>query len=112
MEQCAAGSGGEEVLAHLGTRDAARDLDVLRAVLGDDQLSFLGVSYGTRLGAIYAEMFPEKVRALVLDGAVDPRKDDKHRQVQLFRGLQRSFEQLAKFCAEQGRCPLGVCQDG
>lgn len=107
LKQCAAGSGGAEVLAHLGTRDAARDLDVLRAVLGDNKLSFLGVSYGTRLGAIYAQMFPDKVRALVLDGAEDPRKDVTQRQVQLFGGLQRSFEQLAKFCAKQSKCPLG-----
>ncbi|WP_353650838.1 alpha/beta hydrolase [Nakamurella sp. A5-74] len=107
LQQCAAGSGGAEALAHFGTKDAARDLDVLRAALGDDKLSFLGVSYGTRLGAIYAEMFPGRVRALVLDGAEDPRKDLKQRQLQLFGGLQRSFEQLAKFCAHEPECPLG-----
>ncbi|MGV8874743.1 MAG: alpha/beta hydrolase [Rhodococcus sp. (in: high G+C Gram-positive bacteria)] len=106
-EQCAAGSGGAEVLAHVGTRDVARDLDVLRAVLGEEQLNFLGVSYGTRLAAIYAEMFPENVRALVFDGVMDPRKDLKERQLQLFGGLQRSFEKLATFCAEQITCPLG-----
>jgi pimeloyl-ACP methyl ester carboxylesterase len=52
-------------------------------------------------------MFPDKVRALVLDGAEDPRKDVQQRQVQLFGGLQRSFEQLAQFCAQQRGCPLG-----
>jgi pimeloyl-ACP methyl ester carboxylesterase len=106
-QQCAEGSGGEEFLAHVGTRDVARDLDVLRAVLGEEKLSFFGASYGTRLGAIYAETFPENVRALVLDGAVDPRKDGAERQLQLYAGLQKSFEQLAVFCAEQGDCPLG-----
>ena len=106
-EQCATGSGGEEVLEHLGTRDAARDLDVLREVLGDEQLSFLGVSYGTRLGAIYAEMFPQNVRALVLDAVMDPRKDLAERQLQLVGGLQKSFEQLAAVCAEQPDCALG-----
>ena len=58
---CAERSGGEDVLAHVGTRDVVRDMDVLRAVLGDEKLSFLGASYGTRLGAIYA---PENVDKL------------------------------------------------
>lgn len=51
-QQCAAGSGGEEVLAHLGTRDVARDVDLLREVLGDEELTYLGYSYGTRLGTV------------------------------------------------------------
>lgn len=106
-QQCAERTGGEDVLAQMGTRNVARDLDVLRAVLGDDELSFLGASYGTRLGAVYADAFPERVRALVLDGAVDPRKDVLERQVQLFTGVQRSFDQLAQLCAEQVGCPLG-----
>ena len=107
VKQCAAGSGGEQLLGHVGTRDTARDLDVLRAALGDDQLSFAGTSYGTRLGAVYAEMFPTKVRALLLDGPVDPQKNTRERQVQIATGVQRSFEQLAASCAEQKACPLG-----
>lgn len=55
VERCAQGTGGRHVLEHLGTRDVVRDLDVLRAVLGDDQLTYLGQSDGTRLGAVYAE---------------------------------------------------------
>ncbi|HEY8374389.1 MAG TPA: alpha/beta fold hydrolase, partial [Pseudonocardiaceae bacterium] len=54
---------GADVLANLGTRDVARDLDVLRSVLGDEKLTYLGYSYGTRLGTTYAEMFPDNVRA-------------------------------------------------
>ncbi|RMI13884.1 alpha/beta fold hydrolase [Cellulomonas triticagri] len=107
-EGCAEGSGGEEVLAHLGTRDAARDMDVLREVLGDEQLTFLGQSYGTRLGAVYAEMFPEAVRAMVLDGAVDPRHDQAERRVASFVAFQRAFDQMAAFCAQQPGCPLGT----
>ncbi len=57
---------------YFGTNNAARDLDELRAALGDDRLSYVGFSYGTRLGATYAELFPDRVRALVLDGAVKP----------------------------------------
>lgn len=107
VEQCAKGSGGEEVLEHIGTRDSARDMDVLREALGDDKLSFIGVSYGTRLGAVYGEMFPQNIRALVLDAAVDPSKGTGERQVQIATGLQLSFERVASFCADLGNCPLG-----
>lgn len=61
-----------ELLPYIGTAYVARDLDLLRAAVGDQKLTFLGVSYGTYLGTVYAAMFPERVRALALDGAVDP----------------------------------------
>jgi pimeloyl-ACP methyl ester carboxylesterase len=67
---CARAAG--PLLAHLGTADVARDLDELRAALGDARLTYLGLSYGTFLGAEYAGMFPTHVRAMVLDGAIDP----------------------------------------
>ncbi|CAN3130644.1 alpha/beta hydrolase [Mycobacterium sp. smrl_JER01] len=111
LDRCAAGSGGAHVLEHLGTRDAARDMDILRAVLGDERLSYLGQSYGTRLGAVYAETFPDKVRAMVLDGAIDPQQGTFERRVYAFSGFQRSFDQLAAFCAEQADCPLGPDPD-
>ena len=60
------------MLPHLGTSDVARDLDVLRAALGDEQLNYLGASYGTNIGALYAEQYPERVGRVVLDGAIDP----------------------------------------
>ena len=56
----------------MGTPNAARDMDVLRAALGDAKLTYLGKSYGTYLGTWYAQLFPSHVRALVLDGAIDP----------------------------------------
>ncbi|MEO3890141.1 alpha/beta hydrolase [Nonomuraea sp. B5E05] len=108
VEQCAKRSGGKQVLAHVGTRDVARDMDVLRQALGDEKLSFAGSSYGTRLGAVYAEMFPRKVRALVLDGAMDPLKDTYERRVQQATGMQRSFERMAASCAAKPDCPLGA----
>ena len=55
---------------------AARDLDLLRAILGDEQLNYLGYSYGTFLGATYADLYPERVGRLVLDGAIDPSAGD------------------------------------
>ncbi len=107
-EQCAERSGGEDVLAHVGTRDVVRDMDVLRAVLGDEQLNFLGQSYGTRLGAVYAETFPQNVRAMVLDGAIDPTTTTIELRLGQFGGFQRSFENMAAFCAQSTDCPLGT----
>ncbi|APE33160.1 alpha/beta hydrolase [Nocardia mangyaensis] len=107
FEGCAERTGGARVLEHLGTRDAARDMDLVRAVMGDEQLSYLGQSYGTRLGAVYAETFPDRVRAMVLDGAIDPEQGTFERRVYAYGGFQRSFEQLAAYCAEQPDCPLG-----
>lgn len=107
-QQCAERSGGEDVLAHVGTRDVVRDMDVLRAVLGDEKLTFAGGSYGTRLGAVYAEMFPWNVRAMVLDGAVDPLSGTAARRLVQFAGFQRAFDNMATFCARLPDCPLGT----
>lgn len=111
-ERCAARSGGADVLAHVGTRDVALDMDVLRAVLGDEKLTFAGQSYGTRLGAIYAEMFPQNVRALVLDAAVDPTTGTTERRLVQFEGLQNAFDNMAAFCAQSPDCPLGTDPEG
>ena len=91
---CAKGSGGEDVVSHLGSRDTARDMDVLRAVLGDSQLTFMGASYGTRLGAVYAEMFPDHLRAMVLDGGMDPHLGIRDRMVQQYAGLPTVLRRL------------------
>lgn len=107
FEACARGSGGEEALEHMGTRDTARDMDVLRAALGDDELTFLGQSYGTRLGSVYAEEFPERVRAMVLDGARDPNQGTMETRTAAYAGFQAAFDALAAQCAEQVDCPLG-----
>ena len=63
----------QRVAAHMSTADVARDLDLLRQAVGDSQLTYLGFSYGTYLGNTYANLFPGKVRALVIDGVLDPR---------------------------------------
>ena len=107
FERCADGSGGADALVSVGTRDAARDIDVLRAVLGDEQLTFLGQSYGTRLGAVYAEQFPQNVRAMLLDGGIDPHQRTVERRVSAYSGFQRAFDQMAAFCLTQDDCPLG-----
>jgi pimeloyl-ACP methyl ester carboxylesterase len=111
MERCAEGTGGVEALAHLGTRDTARDMDVLRAVLGDEQLTYLGQSYGTRLGSVYAEQFPDRVRAMVLDGAMSPIEGSFERRVNAYAGFQAAFDEMAAACAAQDDCPLGTDPD-
>lgn len=109
-ERCAERSG--ELLAHVGTRDAARDLDVLREVLGDKRLNLLGKSYGTYLGATYAELFPNRVGRLVLDGALDPTDTPE----EVARGQALGFEvALTAFvddCRRRLRCPLPRSRKG
>ena len=70
VDACARDSGA--LLPHVSTVDTARDLDRVRAAIGDRKLTYVGESYGTYLGTIYATLFPERVRAIVLDGAIDP----------------------------------------
>ncbi|MGD9526184.1 MAG: alpha/beta hydrolase [Pseudonocardia sp.] len=105
---CTERSGGLDVLANSGTRDVARDLDVLRAALGDRRLTYLGYSYGTLIGSTYAEMFPGNVRALVLDGAVDPAQPSDDETVAQLAGFQAAFEVYAADCATAAECPLGT----
>jgi len=89
---------------YVGTNNAARDLDVLRDALGDGQLSYVGFSYGTRLGATYAELFPERVRALVLDGAVKPTDDLALLGIE--QGFDAALESFAATCDADADCPL------
>ena len=101
---CVADSG--DLLAHLGTDEAARDLDLLREALGDDELTYLGYSWGTALGASYAEQFPDRVRAMALDGALDPSLDPLDAVVSQARGFQGTLEAFAESCAADDACPL------
>jgi pimeloyl-ACP methyl ester carboxylesterase len=107
-QRCTGRSGGPEVLENVGTRDVVRDLDILRAVLGDDRLNYVGYSYGTRIGSSYAEAFPQNVRAMVLDGALDPTQSTVDRVVAQNAGFQQAFEAYAAACAQQPTCPLGT----
>jgi pimeloyl-ACP methyl ester carboxylesterase len=106
VAKCAERS-GVDLLANVGTRDVARDMDVLRAALGEEKLTYLGFSYGTRIGYTYAEAFPNNVRALVLDGALDPNRSTADEEVEQNAAFQRAFDTFAKWCAEQAQCPLG-----
>ncbi|NKQ57401.1 alpha/beta hydrolase [Amycolatopsis sp. K13G38] len=95
------------MLANIGTRDVAKDMDVLRSVLGDQKLTYLGYSYGTRIGYTYAEAFPGNVRSMVLDGALDPNQDEVESLVAQGAGFGTAFNQFAAWCAAQRSCALG-----
>ena len=98
--------GVDGLASHLGTNNAARDLDVLRAAVGDEQLTYLGFSYGTRLGATYAELFPDRVRALVLDGAVKPSGDFSDLGRTQSAGFDRALGNFAAACDADADCLL------
>lgn len=103
-DACAAESG--DVLPFVSTEDAARDLDLIREAVGDDKLTYLGYSYGTYLGTVYAEMFGGNVRALVLDGAIDPSLDLIGRATGSAVALERALDTFVEECADNRRCSL------
>ncbi|MFS0701945.1 alpha/beta fold hydrolase [Cellulomonas sp. 179-A 4D5 NHS] len=95
-----------DVLEHVDTVSAARDLDVLRAVLGDQQLHYLGFSYGTALGATYASLFPERVGRLVLDGALDPTLGSDEVAAGQAAGFESALRAYVEDCQAGKGCPL------
>jgi pimeloyl-ACP methyl ester carboxylesterase len=99
---------GKEFLENVGTANVAKDLDSMRAALGDEKLTYLGYSYGTRIGSAYAEAFPDKVRAMILDGAVDPNADPIEADIRQAAAFQQAFNDYAADCAQSPDCPLGT----
>ena len=93
-------------LTYYSTAETVRDLDALRAKLGDPKLSYLGYSYGTLLGAEYASAYPTRVRALVLDGAVDPTISTTDDALAQAGGFQLAFNDYAASCVKQN-CKIG-----
>ncbi|KRA30085.1 transporter [Nocardioides sp. Root614] len=106
---CEAKSG--TVAAHVSTVEAARDMDVLRAALGEDKLDYLGFSYGTRLGATYAELYPDKTGRLVLDGAIDPSISSREGSLSQAKGFETALRSYIKDCVDGGDCFLGATVD-
>jgi pimeloyl-ACP methyl ester carboxylesterase len=99
---------GPAFLGNVGTASTARDMDVVRQTLGDDQINYLGYSYGTELGTAYVERFGEHVRAMVLDGAVDPSVGPIEKNINQAAGFQTAFNDYAADCARSSSCPLGT----
>jgi pimeloyl-ACP methyl ester carboxylesterase len=97
-----------ETLPLFSTEQAARDMDAVRIAVGDEKITYLGYSYGTLLGAVYAHLFPGNVRALVLDGAVDPSVEPLADLETQTKGFERAFDNFAAWCkAKAGQCPIG-----
>jgi pimeloyl-ACP methyl ester carboxylesterase len=97
-----------KLLAHVSTVESARDMDVLRALLGDEKLTYVGKSYGTFLGATYAGLFPQRVGRLVLDGAMDPAVSALDSSRTQAGGFETAFTAFADDCVQHTDCPLGT----
>ena len=92
------------IIEHVGTNNTARDMDTIRRALGEEQISYFGFSYGSELGATWATLFPDTVRAAVLDGASDPNADALESSLQQMRGFQESLETFLSRCDDAPDC--------
>ncbi len=108
---CAAGTG--PLLGEVDTVSAARDLDIVRAALGESELDYLGYSYGTLLGATYADLFPERTGRFVLDAAMDPSLDGAGLTLDQAAGFERSLRVYVESCLPLDGCPFeGTADEG
>jgi pimeloyl-ACP methyl ester carboxylesterase len=103
-DACVANSG--ELLPHVGTQDVVRDLDRIRAALGDEKLTYLGQSYGTLIGELYADEFPESVRAIVLDAVLDPSLEGAAMIAGQAAAMEAALDRFLASCDEDPSCPL------
>lgn len=92
---------------HMSTDEVARDMDILRAALGQQKLDYLGASYGTLIGATYANMFPKRVGRFVLDGAIDPSLSNEQLSLAQAHGFETALRAYVKDCVDGGHCFLG-----
>jgi pimeloyl-ACP methyl ester carboxylesterase len=96
-----------DLLPHLGTENVARDIDAVRAAMGDEQLNYLGFSYGSAIGQVLADMFPERVRAMILDGIVELGPDGIESAVSQAAGFEVALQAYADDCDADPSCPVG-----
>ena len=104
--RCAQHSEVPELLDHVGTRNVARDLDILRATNGNTKLNYLGTSYGTHIGAIYADLFPGHVGRTVLNAAMDPSRHRTDSDAEVVAFKEGALRQYVEHCRTQNGCPL------
>lgn len=97
-------------LTAFSTANAARDMDILRAAVGDSKLNYMGKSYGTYMGALYAQLFPDKIGRVVLDGAVDPSISNFEQTMAQTVSFDNALAAFIKDCARQRKCPLPANQ--
>ncbi|MEU2266373.1 alpha/beta fold hydrolase [Streptomyces olindensis] len=99
----------KKMLPHVRTTDAARDLDLMRQVLGDGKLHYFGISYGTELGGVYAHLFPKRVGRAVFDAVVDPTQNAEQGSLGQAKGFQRALDNFAQDCVSKAEeCPIGT----
>jgi len=103
-QECLENTG--ELLQYVDTLSTVRDLDLLRHLLGDDQLNYLGYSYGTLIGALYIDTFPQNVGRIVLDGPVDPAASQFDLVLNQYRGFEEALIAYVEDCVAQGICPF------
>lgn len=101
-----------DLIKHLSTEDVARDMDVARQVVGDAKLTWLGKSYGTYIGAVYAGLFPDKVGRFVLDGAMATDLTNDQVSLGQAEGFERATRAYVASCVKQKNCPLGSDLEG
>lgn len=104
-KRCAARGGVRA--RHMSTAEVARDMDVMRVLLGDPKLNFFGGSYGTFLGAMYADAFPKKVGRMVLDSAMSPNQTDQQEMTYDIQGFESSIDAFIAWCVARPDCALG-----
>ncbi|MGH9234260.1 MAG: alpha/beta hydrolase [Acidimicrobiales bacterium] len=105
IDGCEAAAG--DLLPHLGTENVARDIDAVRAAMGDEQLNYLGFSYGSAIGQLLAELFPDRVRAMIIDGIVDIGPDGIASAVSQAAGFEVALQAYADDCDADSSCPVG-----
>jgi pimeloyl-ACP methyl ester carboxylesterase len=111
VEGCKANYGN--TLQFYSTEATARDMDLIRAAMGDEQISYLGISYGTYLGAVYATLFPERVRAMALDSAYEPNGDSVEEQyLTQIVGFEGAFDDWAAWCESETSCAFNAADVG
>ncbi|MFI7699084.1 alpha/beta hydrolase [Nonomuraea sp. NPDC049480] len=98
-----------KILPYVGTVNAARDMDRIRAAVGDAKLNYVGMSYGTQLGGVYATQFPKNVGRMVLDAPLDPTVTFEQRTLAQTRGFQKAYESFLKSCVKN-QCAIGKDQ--
>lgn len=97
-----------DLLSHIGTADVARDLEAIRLALGDEDLNYLGFSYGTHIGQLYAAMYPTRIRAMVLDGVVNPALGYEEFLLGQAAAFEEVFDDNVRACREAGPKKCGV----
>ncbi len=102
-----------DLLTYYSTHQTARDMDAIRAALGEEKLTYLGYSYGTLLGAVYAHLYPDRIRAMVLDGPIDPSVDIVTDTRATAEGFERAYQNFIAWCeTERSSCPIFVDPHG